>query len=426
MTIAFILGRTPQLAQKEIEATATILPFLWSASIVQPDVLLLKDTDSTKITENGDKGLVDSKNVQNLTILSQLQERLGGTLKIVEVITQVDRAQLSGTIADILQKKEGRIEFGISVYGKGLQSLMLGLNVKKSLKGTGRSVRMITPKEGEALSTAQVTHNRLASYGRTYAPGPGTEIVLIKDQSQFWVGVTRTVQDIDSYSKRDFSIPVPDPASGMLSPKLAQTMINLSGARKGDMIYDPFCGNGRVVEEALLMGCKSFGSDIEPEKVKAARRNTDWMIQEYNLPVSTSAEALIWQQDATAKNAADAILASLKPGTSWCLVAEPYLGKPLRNPLTKAEGETWLTELTTLYLGFFRVWQKVVEAQRPKSMVLVFPSAKTVGDAQISLLKSVFDRLEEMGYSVKQVAEYGRPDALVNREIVCIKYVSHP
>ena len=424
MTIACILGRTPQLAQKEIEATATILPFLWSAYSVQPDVLLLKDITEPPAPGTYDKALADRKSAETLVVLSQLQERLGGTLKIVEIVTQVDRAQLAGTIAGILQKKEGRIEFGISVYGKGLQSLMLGLNVKKALKGTGRSVRMITSKDGETLSTAQVTHNRLASYGRTYAPGPGTEIVLIKDQSQFWVGVTRTVQDIDSYSKRDFSIPVPDPASGMLSPKLAQTMINLSGAHKGDMIYDPFCGNGRVVEEALLMGCKSFGSDIEPEKVKASRRNTDWMIQEYNLPVSSSAEELVWQQDATAKNAADAILVILKPGFSWFLVAEPYLGKPLRNPLTKKEGEAWLAELSRLYLGFFEVWQTVNIAQRPKNMVLVFPTAKTVDDSQISLLKSVFDRLGEMGYSVKQVAEYGRPDALVNREIVCVSYVS--
>jgi tRNA G10 N-methylase Trm11 len=422
MNLAFILGRTPQLAQKEIETTATILPFPWSATSVQPDVLLLKEDVSSSTSHDDDNGLLAVKNKETLAILAQLQERLGGTLKIVEIVAQVDRAQLSGTVADMLQKHEGRIEFGISVYGKGLQSLMLGLNVKKALKGTGRSVRMINAKEGEALSTAQVTHNRLASYGRTYNPGPGFEIVLIKDQGQFWVGRTRTVQDIDSYAKRDFSIPVPDPASGMLSPKLAQTMINISGAQKGDMVYDPFCGNGRVVEEALLMGCKSFGSDIVPEKVKASRRNTDWMIQEYNLPVSTSAEELIWQQDATDQKSADVLVAKLKPGMNWYLVAEPYLGKPLRQPLTKIEEAAWVKELADLYLKFFTVWKNVPASSRPKNMVMVFPSAKTANESQVSLLAVVFDRLEEMGYSVKQVAQYGRPDALVNREIVCISY----
>lgn len=56
--------------------------------------------------------------------------------------------------------------------------------------------------------------------------------------------------------KRPFFYP------GSMSPKLARCMVNLSRAREGDLVLDPFCGTGGILIEAGLIGCRVAGSDI--------------------------------------------------------------------------------------------------------------------------------------------------------------------
>jgi len=57
-----------------------------------------------------------------------------------------------------------------------------------------------------------------------------------------------------------------------LKPKLARTIVNLSGVNKGT-IWDPFCGTGGILLEASLMGLKSIGTDIDPIMIRAAKEN---------------------------------------------------------------------------------------------------------------------------------------------------------
>jgi tRNA G10 N-methylase Trm11 len=58
---------------------------------------------------------------------------------------------------------------------------------------------------------------------------------------------------------------------GMLPPKLAQMMINLS---LGNTIYDPFVGLGTVLIESVHMGNnRVFGSDLNPRMVTTANDN---------------------------------------------------------------------------------------------------------------------------------------------------------
>jgi tRNA (guanine10-N2)-dimethyltransferase len=52
-------------------------------------------------------------------------------------------------------------------------------------------------------------------------------------------------------------------------------LINLTEARKGDTILDPFCGTGGIVLEAALLGLKAIGSDIDPEMVEGCRQNLE-------------------------------------------------------------------------------------------------------------------------------------------------------
>ncbi|MDR0887730.1 MAG: methyltransferase domain-containing protein [Candidatus Methanoplasma sp.] len=64
-----------------------------------------------------------------------------------------------------------------------------------------------------------------------------------------------------------------------LHPKYARTLINLTGAKKGSTVLDPFCGTGGILIEAAEMGMKAIASDFDEEMVIGCRENMDF----YNL-----------------------------------------------------------------------------------------------------------------------------------------------
>ena len=76
--------------------------------------------------------------------------------------------------------------------------------------------------------------------------------------------------------KEKFHLRRPDLRPGFfpvsLKPKLARTLVNLSGVKEGT-IWDPFCGTGGMLLEASLMNLKTVGTDVDPLMIKAARDN---------------------------------------------------------------------------------------------------------------------------------------------------------
>ncbi len=58
-----------------------------------------------------------------------------------------------------------------------------------------------------------------------------------------------------------------------MAPKLARSMVNLSGAVKGTKFLDPFCGVGGILLEAGLLGCDVIGIDALKRMVRGSRRN---------------------------------------------------------------------------------------------------------------------------------------------------------
>lgn len=418
MQLAYIFGRTPRLALRELEVTATILPFRWSLSTIQADIVRLKP-EIESVEGNGSyKHFLDFKSPENVESLQKLQNRLGGTTRIVYLHKQCERKDVISELLRMVQggfpEKEGKLQLGVSVWGGGkVQPFHVAKALKTQLQNDGRSVRFVTPRDGNALSTAQVVHNRLAYFPEM---GKRMELVAIEDKGQWWIGCTLTVQDIESYTKRDFSIPAPDPVSGMLSPKLAQTMINLDVGGEQATVYDPFCGNGRVVLESWLMGLPALGSDIVETKVTAAQQNLAWLAKEYQLDIP-SPETLLWTMDATSP---ESLSVSEKIKGPWHIVGEPYLGRPLRAQLRPTETAEWLEELTPLYLDFFRLWSTA--PHRPDSMLMVIPRAKVTDGSEASVFEQIVDRLREFGYTPEVLFCYDRPDSYVRRDLVRISY----
>ncbi len=60
-----------------------------------------------------------------------------------------------------------------------------------------------------------------------------------------------------------------------LHPKLARSLVNLTGIRKGALI-DPLCGTGGILIEAGLMGLRPVGYDIGDAAIGNCRKNLDF------------------------------------------------------------------------------------------------------------------------------------------------------
>ncbi len=61
-----------------------------------------------------------------------------------------------------------------------------------------------------------------------------------------------------------------------LHPKYARALINLTGAKRGSTVLDPFCGTGGIVIEAAEMGMKAMASDFDEEMVIGCQENMDF------------------------------------------------------------------------------------------------------------------------------------------------------
>jgi tRNA G10 N-methylase Trm11 len=205
-----------------------------------------------------------------------------------------------------LKDYKGKIQFGVSIYlldeelakrpafqnggynqnqnnsaGQRTNNIFIepkkiGMMIKKTLTETGASVRLVLPEINSlSLASVAVTGNLLLQ--------KGAEVCLIAGKEKVYVGKTLTVQDFEDYGRRDYQRPVRDDKQGMIPPKVAQVMLNLSGCKPGSTILDPFCGIGTIIQEGLLLGYRMFGSDINRVAVRGSEQNLEWFRNRYKI-----------------------------------------------------------------------------------------------------------------------------------------------
>ena len=113
--------------------------------------------------------------------------------------------------------------------------------------------------------------------------------------------------------KRDFFHP------GVMMPRMARTLINLTCTHAGDIILDPFCGTGGILIEAEMLGIRSLGSDFDPMMVHGSVRNV------------TRSDLLL--ADATSLPCAcgtiDAVVTDFPYGQSVCIKKADTLDQPV-------------------------------------------------------------------------------------------------
>jgi tRNA (guanine10-N2)-dimethyltransferase len=333
-------------------------------------------------------------------------DRLGGTIKQGRIIARLPRQRLDKLQIDttLLPRPEGKLTFAVSAYGLKLVPRELeafGLSLKKVLKASG-SVRLVLPKPGsDELTAAQLKFNGL--------PEAGFELLLVGDGQEIIVALTEAVQDIDAYTARDYERPARSATVGMLPPKLAQILINTV---HGPTIYDPFCGTGVILQEALLMGREANGSDLEDEMVEATRTNLNWL-------AGRTADLSPWgvmQADATKVQLPDKPLA---------IVSEGYLGPNLTGEAHRDDLRGLIEPLLELY----RDSLANLARQLPSGAeVSICAPAWRQKDSWKVL--PIVDEITNLGYTIKDFEVvsrspivYGRAGQAVGRALILLTKV---
>ncbi len=390
MQSIFILGRQPAIGRAELES-------LFGADHIQPlgDTAVLSDipTDAINFARLGSSvKLATYLDTIQATDWRSIQDALPALVK-----------QAVTTIA------EGKVQLGISAYGLHInpkQLMAAGLNLKKTLRAAGYSARL-TPNQEPELSSAQVLHNHLTGER-------GIELIIIRHGSHTVVGRSVAVQDITAYARRDQERPKRDAFVGMLPPKLAQTIINLSTGplepASDHVILDPFCGTGVVLQEALLMGYGAYGTDLEPRMIDYSRANLEWLSEKHGTETTPPLEV----GDATNHEWKHTITA---------VACEAYLGHPLTNFPRPDKLQQIIGTCNVIIEKFMRnIGDQIPAGTR---LCLAVPAWKS--DTGKIYHLPLLDHLEKMGYnrvSLRHVPSsdlvYYRPDQIVARELLVI------
>ncbi|HSD55610.1 MAG TPA: DNA methyltransferase [Candidatus Saccharimonadales bacterium] len=388
----FILGRQPAIGRAELES-------LFGADHLEPI---------------GEHAMASDIPLDEIPF-----ERIGGSIRLAKPIGEFPTnnwPKVAQTTIKLLPNLtdgmplEGKIKVGISTFGLSVNErhlLRTGLEVKKALKAAGRSVRVV-PNNEPALNTAQVLHNQLTG-------NLGLELLFIRNDKQTYLAQTVSIQDIDAYTERDRGRPKRDAFVGMLPPKLAQTIINLSTgqlpATTKTIVLDPFCGTGVVLQEALLMGYGAYGTDLEPRMIDYSRKNLEWL------------------ETRGAEHASSVVL-EVGDATEYkwehpvsVVAGETYLGRPLSNWPNPEK----LQEIISTCNVILKKFLVNLAEQIPSGTRLCLAMPAWVGPNERIYHLSLLDSLEVMGYnrvsfswSTEQEMVYRRPEQLVARELLVI------
>ena len=374
LEFAVVLGRVPRLSVREIEATIVRSGRQLHNLTVTSGVALVKV----------------SPDLDDAWFLS-----LGGALKYGQVVERIARDD--SALPELLIRHVGNAHtIGLSALGADIQLAKLGSQVKKEVPTLRR---FIIPQEATLLSAASAKG----------IGDDGSEWLILASDKEYALVRIKLSQQIDDLTNRDRNLPAADARRGMLPTKLARMMVNIALGTMADeqpLLLDPFCGTGRALIEAMLVGSHVLGSDSDPLAIEASRANLAWAAQTYQLP-NYDPDQLILAEIAK-------IGRLLSPGTIDAIATEPFLGPPLTRKPTAVERDQLFIQLLPLYEDLLRAGQLLLKPSG--RLVAVFP----IIDSQ-SLFTRIVDSLPRFGYHLLDSIVVARSDQWIARDIVLLR-----
>lgn len=409
MKYIFFLGRIPELSVAEIQAMLTKYEVAYSVDSISGKILIL--------------------NTEKAVNFEELLVQMGGTIKISEYLGKYESFESSFSAIDTVieklsKERASKKVIGYSIYfNQNIQKDKVSEVSEKTRKyftelkkeySTRSSMRIVFPDESHKIQSISLLKNKFLS--------KGIQFDFIFDGNDIILAKMSAAQDIDSYSRRDYGRPSRDAQTGMTPPKLAQIMINLAEINDGQFIFDPFCGVGTILQEALLNDYRVIGSDANGEQIENCKNNLEWISKKYIIKYP---DYKLFQADSAGA------FKKLNPNSIDALITESTLGPVYNKVPKKEEVKQNHNKLEKIYLRFFQNSKLVL--RKKARIVLTFPVYQLGPDKHI--LAPFVDKLEKIGYSIicpldKQfIAKdtkitdrnsiiYSRPNQTVAREVI--------
>lgn len=356
-----LLGKSSDLAYQELQSLANRLKF---------DVVSRPESALAEIS-----GDVD---IDRLITVS------GGIVKVFCPLPKGDAATI---ISDDLEKLPKAV-FALSQLGRTY-----------NLKDIANDIRH------QLLERGSKPHFRLLDSVYTSAG-----ILSKSNEYMIWKDIvlkTIAVQNLAEWTKRDYDRPAVDPHSGMMPPKVARMMVNIAlpePISSSTIVYDPFCGSGTILVEAMDIGCFSFGSDISHRAVTDASANCSWYYRQHPNLVPCR----VFQADVAH------VEASTFPSQVQAIVFEGYLGPP---QYRDDQIPNLVKGMEKLYKGAFK---RLTPILLPGGyLVCALPAYIT--PKGVKNLDPLLDWVSSLGYTQIGNFTYGRPQARVVRSIYVLK-----
>jgi len=410
MKYIFHLGRIPALSIAEIQAIFKKMKVNYSTDFVNSKVLIL-----------------DTKNEINF---NDLFPQMGGTIKISEVLGKYKNLDETfkktiSIIKELNKKRSTKKTIGYSIYFTQNEEKNKALEILKEVRkkltefkksfSQNLSIRIVHPGKNMELNSASIFKNKMIKKGAEF-----NFLFLVSDS--IILSKTIAVQDIKSYSERDYDRPGKDARIGIMPPKLAQIMINLAQIKKSEIILDPFCGIGTILQEALLNDYRIIGSDANGDQIANSKKNLEWLSEKYILEYP---DYKIFQSDIKS------IIKKIKRNSIDAIVTESTLGPVYKKIPSQAEIKHNYNRFAKMYTGFFQIAKLILRKKR--KIVITIPAYK-IKDNKYKTAPFI-DRLEKIGYSVVSPLDqkfisgdikitsrnsiiYDRPNQIVAREVI--------
>ena len=365
----FVLGRDPQLSMLELKS------YLTTRGIEHEIVDYTTKAALLKLPELDFEAMIND---------------LGGISKIARVFDDLNNE-------DLFNITGNKMNYAISAYDDTditdlkaeLKEMFREQKIKATLKNPSH--------EDGFLGPSKVVKHKLVS--------EGFELIVYNGA----YARTIAVSNLFEYEKRDKARPVQRPLQ-MVSIRLAKILINLSGAKPGLTVLDPFCGIGVVLQEAMLMKINSIGIDVDDEMIAASIKNTDWTRKNSH----SNATCKVVHADSTKQ-------INVKAD---CVASEPYMGPLLRKIPMEVEANKIMNELRSMYSSLLKNLKPNVKGK----IAIVMPRFRLYSGKRIS---ADFEKIAyDNGYKPCQILPkiqfpltYLGQRAIIEREIWVIEKI---
>ncbi|MFH0798162.1 MAG: DNA methyltransferase [Candidatus Woesearchaeota archaeon] len=282
---------------------------------------------------------------------------LGGTSKIAEVVDDLDSIELYAG-------RSNKIKYAVSAYDADDEGVKDYL--KKRMKGEKLKATLKHSKKKEDFTSPSESVNILKE---------GFEIVMFKDRIAKLIALFNPLE----YKRRDTERPAQRPLH-MISIRLAKILINLAGAKENDIVLDPFCGIGVLLQEALLMNMNVIGLDVSGTCVDDSRKNLAWTSEKFK----TSGGHKVFKGDARELSK---FVRSVDVAAT-----EPYMGPFMKTIPTPEVARNIMRKLRPMYDDVLKELKKVVKGR----IAIIVPRFRLYNGQRVAM---GFDRmLEEHGF----------------------------